>query len=54
LLAEFNELFEAVKIKAALSLTMRIAAAGNKLLQSNTLDNKTFDVSIHLLLYHAY
>lgn len=43
LLAEYNELFEAVKIKAALAVAMRIAALGNKLLQSNTLDNKTLN-----------
>jgi methionyl-tRNA synthetase len=43
LLAEYNENFTAVKIKAALATAMRIAAQGNKLLQSNTLDNKTFE-----------
>jgi methionyl-tRNA synthetase len=43
LLKEYNETFEAVKIKAALAIAMRIGAAGNKLLQSNTLDNKTFE-----------
>jgi methionyl-tRNA synthetase len=47
LLAEFNESFTSVKIKAALSVAMRIASAGNKLLQSNTLDNKTFAAEPH-------
>jgi methionyl-tRNA synthetase len=43
LLAEYNKDFTAVKIKSALAIAMRIAALGNKLLQSNTLDNKTFE-----------
>jgi methionyl-tRNA synthetase len=42
LLTEYNETFTAVKIRGALAIAMRIAALGNKLLQANTLDNKTF------------
>ena len=41
-LKEYNDAFEAVKIRAALALVMQIGGLGNKLLQSNTLDNKTF------------
>jgi len=42
LLTEYNESFTAVKIRASLATAMRIASLGNKLLQANTLDNKTF------------